>query len=225
MTTRIQDNQTRGLFLLVLFIVLFIHVCTGNAQPIKRLSFYRGFEASFGQRTYKMTSNINNINHGLVTNAGGRIGVLMGSEILKIRATVGYYSSVNKIKGTVDLYDGNVSLNLYPLGLSPNKVQPYVIGGVAIDRTKLYGYSANDQASRNYSVSEAPFIGALNTLRTFAGMGVDVKVLEAETFLHLFGEGSYSTNVNENSGAFLSQTKTNSGFLVNIGVRFGSRHN
>src|SRR5688500_15090964 len=96
MTTRIHDNLVKGIFVLVLFIVLMLHTVISQGQSFRNQSPkpYKGFVVNFGTHASTLSSNIEKIDQSGVLHAGGQVGLIFGNHILRGKlGLLGYYSS------------------------------------------------------------------------------------------------------------------------------------
>ncbi|HYC86466.1 MAG TPA: hypothetical protein VEB86_14635 [Chryseosolibacter sp.] len=229
MTTRIADNTVKGAAYLLLFLVLIIvQVTTAQAQsPIKKT--YMGFTGNFGTRTFGLNSDIDRLHNCIVNQSGGQLGVIYGNNIVRYRiGLVGYYSSGRNVPGSIDLYVNNASVNFYPLALiqsSLSRVQPYINGGASYDRLKFYGhYLSEDAQAANYSTTRAPYLGAIKQINGAIGTGLEIRLIENHTFVHLFSEVRYGFQISDlNKNSQFGNTTSSSQVRFNFGIAFGCR--
>ena len=223
MTTR---NKQQLLFIIFSLICLLVQSILVNAQtPHKKK--YKGFEVSFASRAFTVDSDIAKINGVAASHAGGMVGLVYGGEALRATLGFGYYSSVGKIAGTIDLFEAALATYFYPLGLlsrNSSRLQPYLTAGIAQNSFRMYGYYINKEPGvTNYSQAEAPYLGAIQQVNGSAGAGVDFKLLDAYDFIHVFAEVSqgYAMASNSTSTSF-QHTDINHGLLMQVGIRFGA---
>ncbi len=230
MTARIQDNQLKALFLLILFVVLSIQALM--AQPgFNRANspFYRGFFTSFGTRTVSVSSDIAGIDQTNLMETGGQVGLIFGNRVVRSKVGLfGYYSSSATTAGTTDLYATNASANIYPLSLLSDReflVQPYLTGGVAYDRFKFFGYYINREPGQtNYSQIEAPYLGKIKQVNATAGAGIEVNLKDDYSFIHLFSEVKFGRNLSAKAtDAAFAHTALKDQMQVSVGISFGAR--
>lgn len=229
MTARIQENQLKALFLIILFIVLGIQALM--AQPFQRANapVYRGFFASFGTRAVNVSSDIAKIDGTNLTEAGGQVGLTFGNRMVRSKiGLIGYYSSTGTTAGTTDLYASNVSANIYPLSMLSDReflVEPYLTGGVAYDRFKFFGYYLNQEPGiTNYSRGEAPFLGRIKQVNATAGAGIEVKLMNDYSFIHLFSEVRFGRNLSAKStDVAFDRTTLKDQMQLSVGISFGAR--
>jgi hypothetical protein len=224
MQERIEFNQFKGIVIATLFIILILKSGCSHAQS---MISHIGFQANFGTSIFDISSDIPELNAKKVTQSGGLLGVVAGNETVRARiGLLGYYSSDNKIAGTVDLYKSNASINFYPLALFGKKsfrVQPYFTGAVAYDRYKFYGFYLNSDRSKvNFSKSEAPYLGTFKQVNSSLGGGIELKLLESSDFVHFFMETRFAHNLdNATNNARFDHTKASNKMQVLAGLSFG----
>jgi len=231
MTTRIADNQLKGIAYLLLFIVLFFIQLNSVKAQVRSASkkSYLGFSTSFGTRSFSLSSDIEKINRSQVNQAGGQVGLVYGNSVVRSRVgLLAYFSSGKEVAGSIDLLVNNASVNFYPLALIQtklSKIQPYVNGGLSYDRLKFYGYYFdNDGGPVNYSTSQAPYLGAIKQINATVGAGLEFRIVENHTFLHFFSEVRYGLHVSDVSrDSEFVNTTTGNPVRLNLGVMFGSR--
>jgi hypothetical protein len=226
MKSRITLNQT-NIFFIVLVISLTLSVFVSNAQSFNKnqKTYYRGIDGGFGIHTFKMNSDISQIDKSVASLAGGRLGVVFGSSIVRTKIDFGYYSSTSGIAGTVDLYRNTASVNFYPLNAITKKhsrVEPYLTAGVAYNNIKMYGYYlSNDNAKLNYSVSQAPYVGSIKQVNGTIGTGIEVKIMEKNDFVHMFSEVVLGGNIFHNHTETFQNSSVSKQMTISVGVSFG----
>lgn len=224
MQDRIEFNQFKAIVFLTLFIILILKSVCSEAQS--RIS-HIGFQASFGTSIFNLNSDIAELNAKKVTQSGGLLGIVAGNDAIKARVgLLGYYTSDNKIAGTIDLYKSNASVNIYPLALFGKKtfrVQPYFTGAIAYDRYKFHGYYLNTDAGKiNYSKSEAPYLGTVKQVNSSVGGGIELKIFENSDFVHFFSEVRFARNLdNTSSNKRFDYTLVSNKMQVLAGLCFG----
>ncbi|HEX8038719.1 MAG TPA: hypothetical protein VF490_06190 [Chryseosolibacter sp.] len=229
MTVRIQENQLKALFFIILFIVLGIQALM--AQPSQRghAPVYRGFFTSFGTRAVNVSSDIAKIDGTNLMETGGQVGLIFGTRIVRSKiGLLGYYSSTGSTAGTTDLYASNVSANIYPLSMLSGRrflIEPYLTGGVAYDRFKFFGYYVNREPGVvNYSRGEAPFLGKIKQINAMAGAGIEVKLRDDYSFIHLFSEVRFGRNLSAKAtDVAFERTSLKDQMHVAVGISFGAR--
>lgn len=229
MTTRIHENLLKGIFFLVLFIVLMLHTVMSQAQSFRNQSpkLYKGFVVSFGTRASTLSSNITKIDQSGMLQAGGQVGLLVGNDVVRAKlGLLGYYSSTEIAAGTSDLYTSNAVLNFYPLAcLSGSSfiIEPYITGSLDYDQTKFFGHYVNHEAAEmNYSQATAPYLGKIKQVNATIGLGVEVKLTDTYDFIHLFSEVRYGHNISTKStNAAFSGTTIQDQTSITLGVSFG----
>lgn len=225
-TTRNNIGKTKGIFILVLFVMVMINTLSSQAQHQKKQSYYRGFDVSFGTKNSMISSNISQINEMSLWTEGGSAGVITGNSILRAKLDVGFYYSSASVAYTIDQFQSSASANFYPLGFIKNHrgaLSPYFMGGLTYDKFKFAGrYLDGDGASINYSTVADKYIGQVNQVNINTGLGVEYKLIDRYDFFHLYAEVKYGMPVSYSTktSAF-SETKSGNQMMISVGVRFG----
>ena len=228
MTTRIEENQLKGVLLIILFTILTLQSVMTQAQSFKgNQETYRGLFVNFGTRSAKISSDIAQIDQTNPMATGGLVGVVYGNSILRAKAgLLGYYSSTGTTAGTTRLYQSNLALNFYPMSMVSDRqwiIEPYLTGAVSYDQFKFFGFYVNQEPGvTNYS-QEPPYLGKIKQVNATAGVGFEVKLMDRFDFIHLFSEVKYAGNL---SSATTHDTFANTS-LVNqmqivVGISFGA---
>ena len=129
----LNSEAIKGTLALVLFIV--VQISSVNAQGLRNSNYrYVGFEANFGVKSSKLSSDLAALNNMNLVEEGGSVGLVMGNQLVKGRMQVaGFYYSNSTVKHTVNLVESSLGLNVYPLKFinkSRQAINPYVSGGV-----------------------------------------------------------------------------------------------
>lgn len=216
---------------LVIAIVLFLQPVFVSAQTsVYRQDnyIYKGFEASFGTRSFLMNSGIEQLNGLPILQEGGQIGVIYGNSVVRTSIGVaGFFYSGSCVPHTINLFESDLGLNFYPLNIGLNEsrtIEPYLTGGVIYNRLKFFGHYLDKDKSVNYSSSIEPFLGTTHQMLASAGAGVEMTLREEYDFLQLFAEAKYGVPIVQGTkyDAFKDTSVTNQ-ILISIGVRFGAR--
>ena len=157
------------------------------AQKLKTFAqrYALGLEASFGIKTFNLSSDFEAINNLKVIAEGGAVGVSVGSGALRAKLRQGYYYSASHVSKTVDYGRSAGMLSFYPLELIEGNnfsVQPFITGGIERNILKMYGFYAPDFPANgltNYSISEAPYLGKIVSLQASIGAGVEFSIVKA----------------------------------------------
>lgn len=211
-----------------LLIVLFLITSSVQAQFLSWLP-YKGIDVAFGTRTFKIESDIDELDGLSVLEEGGQVGLIAGTDAVRLRAGVaGWFYSANRVGRTIDLFESDLSVNFYPSELDGGNsfVQPYLTGGLVYDRTKFYGrYLERDQGPINYSAGKEPFFGSMQQVRGSLGVGAEFSVHSGEFhFVHIFAECKYAgITVHDSSDDVLRDTRQINPMMISVGVRFGGR--
>lgn len=227
MNDRIEMNKIKGMIFLVMFLLLIIQSIITKAQNISS-PFYKGIQSSYGTINFQTQSEIKDLDAQAAVLAGGQIGIQFGSRTLRTSiGLLGYYSSTNNFRGTVDLYKNYVNAVFFPFELfrSSTIVQPYLTSGFSYDRYKFYGhYLTNDPPQPiNYSKIETPSLGAIRQLNLWSGPGIMVKILERDDFVQFFAEALYGNSLVNAPDAPFEETSINKNIQFNVGLTFGAR--
>lgn len=221
----LTGTQVKGLALSFLLIVC-LNATLAQAQGLKNSQYrYVGFEASFGVKATKLTSDVAAINNMNVMEEGGSIGFVMGNQIVKTRLqAAGFYYSNSSVKQTVNMVESALMVNFYPLKMinkSRQAINPYVSGSVDHTTMKFFGYYNKPDAKINYSNSSAPYIGKIVTTRGSFGGGIEWRLPQMHDFVHIFAEARYAWGVSQDGDDFFKNTTVANSTSVNIGVSFG----
>lgn len=230
MIINFRENALKATFCLVLFVTLLLQVLLAEAQNNGRSGHtsYRGLVASFGTKSALLSSDIAKIDQTNPMQAGGQVGLIFGTGVVRSKlGLLGYYSSTGNTPGTVDLYQSNAIMNFYPLSLMSGRsflVEPYFLAGVDYDRYRFHGYYIDsDPGNVNYSQVEAPYVGKMVQVNATVGAGVEVKLWEGPSFIHLFSEVRQGRNLLTKSSTSFSDTQLLKQMQVVIGISFGTR--
>ena len=230
MTAKFHGKTQKGMFIIILFIVLIFQTLLAGAQAYRGQSenLYRGFVTSFATRSADLSSSIGKLNQTSLTLAGGQVGLTLGNSVVRSKIGLfGYYSSTGNTAGTVDLYQSNWAANFYPLAMISRKsliIEPYITGGLDYDQYKFYGYYINRESGEiNYSQAEAPYLGKIKQINATVGAGIEVKLKDSYNFIHLFSEVRYGKNLSSKStNATFSNTQIAGQMHVVVGITFGA---
>jgi hypothetical protein len=197
-----------------------------HAQTLRNSHYrYFGFEATFGLKSTKLSSDLAAINNMGVMEEGGSLGFVMGNQVVKTRLqAAGFYYSNSSVKHAVNMVESALLLNVYPLKFinkSRQAINPYVSGGVDYSTMKFFGYYNNPDAKINYSSSSAPYIGKIASTRGTVGGGIEWRLPQMRDFIHLFTEVRYSWAIDQSADDLFKNTRVANSTSVNIGVSFG----
>ena len=222
----LNSKTITGTLVLVLFIV--VQITSVKAQGLRNSNYrYIGFEANFGVKTSKLSSDLAPINKMNLVEEGGSIGLVMGNQLVKGRMQVaGFYYSNSSVKHTVNIVESSLVLNVYPLKFinkSRQAINPYVSGGVDYSTMKFFGFYNETEANKkvNYSSSSAPFLGKVSSTQGTVGAGVEWRLPQMHDFVHLFAEARYSWAVTQDADELFKNTTISSSTSINVGVSFG----
>jgi hypothetical protein len=211
----------------ILFICL-LGVYTSEAQRLKKfLTEYQvGLESAFGIKTFNLTSDIAEIHNMKVIGEGGTVGIVWGAKAIRMKVRQGYYYSASSVAHTVNEVRSSAAINFYPLYFVNVHagLRPYVIVGIERDIFHMHGHygNENEPGIRNYSVSEAPFLGKIFTIQGSFGGGIEYCIKKPGHFLALFSEARYGKSISTaSSNEFFKRTISSDQLTMNVGVAFG----
>jgi hypothetical protein len=226
--TRIEVNTIKFFLILLIIAITLINNAVAQSQ-YSQPGMYKGLQASFGYRALNIRSNIAEVTDMNAGFGGSQIGILFGSDILRINLGLfGYYFSTGDMIGSIDLYTNNMGANFYPLSAFRGKkdiLSPYISVGANLDRMKFYGhYLQSPDTKINYSISQEPYLGKITQLNSFFGLGIDARLMqESGQFVHLFTELKYGAKMaSQASDQTYTGTHSTRQVALNIGLRFGS---
>jgi hypothetical protein len=224
-TNHFKFNMVKGGFYLAMTIVLLIHSLVSGAQSLDKAKvFYRGFDVSFGVRATSIQSNISEINNLRLVTEGGSLGFIYGSEVLKSRINVGYFYSAASVPQTIDQVHISKVVNFYPITMLKKKisvVEPYLIGGVNYDLLKFAGSYLEGAKPTTSSVNDE-YIGKTNQLNANMGGGIEFRIRDNLSFLHLYTQVQQSFRLtSESKTAAFEGTRAGNQLILTAGVRFG----
>jgi hypothetical protein len=222
---RIIERMVNALLIIALILIMSLYSITTRAQQVNSLHFM-GLEGMFGVRSFTLKSNIDELNGLRVTEEGGSAGVTMGNAFYKVNARLlGFYYSASHVSRTVDMFEVETTLNVYPLQLLKNyrsAFNVYLSGGLTMDKVKFFGhYLYADKADVNYSDIREPYLGKITHVLGTAGVGVEYRLPRFD-FVHLFAEARMGMPIQKiNHGNAFEQTAMRDYTAISIGVSFG----
>ena len=217
-------NRSKGI--IILFFCVVSSTASIFAQGLKNSHYkYFGFEANFGMKSTKLTSDLPAIHNMGVMEEGGSLGLVFGNQVVKTRLqAAGFYYSNSSVKHTVNMVESALVLNVYPLKFinkSRQAINPYVSGGMDYSTMKFFGYYNNPDAKVNFSSSSAPYIGKIASTRGTIGGGIEWRLPQMRDFVHLFAEARYAWAITRDADALFENTTVANSTSINIGVSFG----
>jgi hypothetical protein len=193
-----------------------------------------GFDAAFGIRYFKVTSNMKAINGMDVLEEGGSAGLLFGNNIVQAKLRQGYFYSAASVPYTTDLVESTLELNINPLQMLRfgfRRCEPYLLAGIARNAIRFHGHYADLPSSNfyeelgtsqvNYSRSEMPYLGRVVLGRAEVGIGVLYRVKMIGSFLRFFGEVRYGWPVGKAATLQFEETGAGRQVAVSVGTSFG----
>ncbi|HEY4654286.1 MAG TPA: hypothetical protein VIH22_07215 [Cyclobacteriaceae bacterium] len=239
-TDRIAFNLLKGVVLLLLFITLSLYSLLSRAQTtvspeaktdtILEETYsgtkFRGASVSFLMRAFTLKSNIAALDGLIVVQEGGQAGFFFGNRELRGRfGLLGFLYSSMRVPRTINVFECEGALNYYPLNATGKRytVEPYLVGGLVFDNIRFRGhYLTNGEGRRNTSIPE-PYLGAIRKLDATLGAGIEIGLVNAWQFVHLFSEMKYGAKLFQTaSNRVFENTTVSDQLLVSVGFRFGS---
>lgn len=224
------QNQIRiqALKVAIILVVIVVTVMnSANAQSFKRFAreSQLGFEGSFGIKTFSISSDIAKINGLKVTEEGGSVGVGIGAGPLRLKLRQGYYYSSSAVAHTVDEIRTSLGANIYPVkffGESRSMLQPYLTTTLERNVFKMHGTYGENNAPQNYSITEAPYLGSINSVVASVGAGLEYKISNPGHFISFFAEGRYGKTMEvASTNRMFNNTSIPDQVVMNIGIAFG----
>jgi hypothetical protein len=204
------------------WLVLLTLTCAG--QPPKQEQ-HVGFKTSFGVNTFKLLSDVEEINDIHAQFNGGSIGFFKGNEVLRGAINLaGFYYSADNVARTIDLIYSDATLSFFPLALSRSRsrIQPYVSSGISLSRLKFFGHYLHHDPSQpvNYSAPE-PYLGKHKNWSALASVGIEYRS-PAHDFLTFFVEASVAKAFLSDADQPFQNTSISTPAAIHIGVAFGT---
>jgi hypothetical protein len=218
----------KHVMLFVCFLSGVIHADAQRKNFGKRSTLYYGMEASFGYRSFSIESNIDAINGLKVVQEGATAGLTVGNDMFRSRLQVaGFYYTTGNIPYSIDLIESAALINIYPLALAGAKsqsIKPYLTGGFSYYRTRYYGFYLQEKSTtpqKNYSVTEAPYLGNVNTTMATIGGGIEYAI-PAFRFVRIFADVQYGIPMATKASQEFTATRITPATAFSIGACFGS---
>lgn len=224
--SRLEYNNFKAVFIIILFTILFIKSSFSHAQALNS-TFYKGLTASFGTRSFSISSDIPELNNLKVLEEGGSAGILFGNETLRTRITLaGLYYSSARVPRTINVFELEGLVNYYPLNNlqtgKSGKWAPYFVTGVTQDFVKFFGnYLNQDNARTNNSTLTEPMLGKTLQTRATFGLGLERHIPTNYSFVHLFAEARYGVTILSQADIALKKTSLGNSTAINVGINFG----
>lgn len=217
------------LILSILFLIGLLNKT--NAQFLNDYMFkYRGIEAAFGAKTFKITSDIPEVSNLSVVQEGGSAGFIFGNDYshVGLRVLGLYYSGQ---KRTIDMMEFELNSNVYLLqafNVQNTPFEVYAITGVSNQHVKFFGHYINEEQRQGTVTKKGaePYLGKIVNVNLNLGVGVEYRLWSDFDFLHFFAEAktTFSMSTDHDVQAFENTSLADS-YALNIGVRFGKRGN
>jgi hypothetical protein len=142
----IKSKGCYGRFPLVLglfALVLASHETIAQRYYQSQKKLFLGLEGGVGMRTFKLRSDIKEIDQLNVDEEGFNLGVLFGGNVIQSRARIGIYQSSETVYQKIDVFEVEGGLNFYPLQIKrnqkPNYFRPYLVASLGRDKLSFFG--------------------------------------------------------------------------------------
>jgi hypothetical protein len=216
---RIRDNGAKAIVLSLLYVALSVYTFVAEAQTPEILGNYTGGAASLQTRIFTLTSDIEALDGLRVVQEGGQAGLYFGNSTVRTRVgLLGLLYSSMQVPRTINVFEAEAGVNYY--FLPGRTVEPYLTGGVVLDNLRLRGHYLN---SEQVNMSEPePYLGSITVVDATFGGGIEVGLLNALQFVHLFTEIKYGMKIFESaSNVAFENTTVSDQLMIGLGLRFG----
>lgn len=240
-TERIRVNMIKGAVILVIFLTLNIQSFIAAAQTsvtpeipateyVRESSnelagIFKGAGVSFQTSVFTLKSDIPELDGLAVLQEGGQAGIFAGNRTLRGRlGLLGLMYSSMRVPRTINVFEIEGGLNYYFLSAARRLrfAEPYLTTGVVFDILRFRGHYLGSEGNDNNSAPE-PYLGSIRTLDATVGAGIELGLLNARQFVHLFAEVKYGFKLMQSASdvAFRNTTVGNQS-MVSLGLRFGT---
>lgn len=240
-TERIEVNMIKGTLILGLFLLLNIYSFMAAAQTSidvessgdqyaqKRsrsvYGFFKGVGASFQTRVFTLKSDIPELNGLSVLQEGGQAGLFAGNRFIRARlGLLGLMYSSMRTPRTINVFEVEGGVNYYFLQASKRIrfAEPYLTTGLVYDILRFRGHYLGSEGMGNTSVPE-PYLGSIRKMDATIGAGLELGLLNAQQFVHLFTEAKYGVNLSQSaSNRAFENTSVSNQVMISMGLRFGT---
>lgn len=103
---------------------------------------YLGVELNGGTRMFSLKSDIPQLNNLRITEEGFNAAIFAGSEVAVGKLKYGFYRSAKAVREKIEMQEGELSINAFPLYLFKVKsklIKPYAVASLDISNLKFFG--------------------------------------------------------------------------------------
>lgn len=221
---RIRENFIKAIGFSFFYVILSVYTLVAEAQTPEIMGNYTGAAVSFQTRMFTLSSDIEALDGLRVVQEGGQAGLYFGNRALRTRiGLLGLLYSSMQVPRTINVFEVEAGVNYYFLqaGREPRTFEPYLTGGLVMDNLRFRGHYLNNGEQVNMSEPE-PYLGSITMVDATVGGGLEVGLLNALQFVHLFTEVKYGMKIFEsaNNAAFENTTVSDQ-LMIGLGLRFG----
>lgn len=221
---RIRENGIKIILVSLLYLILSVYTIVAEAQTLDIQGNYTGAAASFQTRVFTLSSDIEALDGLLVVQEGGQAGLFFGNRVIRTRiGLLGLLYSSMHVPRTINVFEVEAGINYYFLqgGSHVRTFEPYLTGGLVMDNLRFRGHYLNRGEQVNMSEPE-PYLGSISMVDATIGGGIEVGLLNALQFVHLFTEVKYGMKIFETAtNAAFENTTISDQLMVGLGLRFG----
>lgn len=210
-----------------LFILLFVPITFAQSVKYKpSKATYIGIEGGFGARSFTLDSDIPQLDELYTAKAGWSLGIIYGSQIIKVPLVLGSYSMSIEEKRTIDLLTLQLGTNISLLrlfGVKKSPIEIYALSNIEVQRFMFAGSYLKlpeDEPIKKFYGER--ILGNIIMLNANIGVGVEFKIMDKYDFVHLFVETKKSYLIANSATKFFNKTNISNGLVVNIGLRVGT---
>jgi len=229
MKTTANNNSKSLLNSLLIAALMILVISSSFAQNTKYKSqnnIYVGIEGSFGARSFTTESNIPQLNNLTTVKAGGSIGLIVGTPVVKFPVSIGLYYQALQETRTIDLFTAQSGINvslLRLLGVKKSPVDIYTLANVDFQSFTFMGtYVDLAEGQSRKEILGEQLLGRKSMVNGNVGLGIEVHLRDDFNFIHLFAETSKSYSLMSNATDLFNNTNITNNMAVNIGIRVGA---
>ena len=176
--------------LVILFIITTVVLMSGviMAQRKTPQKFYYWAEATIVTRSFKLKSNIADINNAKPFLSGQNFGVIMGSKRIHAKVRQGYYKTEESATQKFKMIETEGVVNLYPFQFATKKFryfEPYFLIGANRSGIKFFG---------NYVSTEQKTAGTVPGANVDSKTGTSLGTAEGTLICCCTDDGEMPTN-------------------------------
>lgn len=219
-----HDLLTLVFWLMITFLVVIIGKTVTHAQT----SYipYIGMELGVGGRSFEIESDIPQIDNLTTIKSGGSLGMVFGSEAIKVPVVAGlYFQSIEALQ-SIDLLSlqANIDVSWLRLLGVRSPIEVYSITGFSFQHFSFMGTYLDRSEYENvrYVLGE-PLLGRQDILNATVGLGIEYRLLDNYDFIHFFIESQKVIPLNTSSSNHFTNTIITNTSSFNVGVRVGRK--